>query len=253
MNARRRSFNAITTLFLNVVLLLWVALAVVLWFATDDRPSLRIIAMIAMILFWLLGTQAFASVLLGPLERRYPRPTIEELRSRGVEQVVVLSGGGEVGRDGKVLVPGPPVDSFTDWSRARFLAGADLATRLGPGCRLIFTGAAGAVLGAAAKELFPERTSVGESTSKETAHHPRAIAGELGDRPFAVVTSAFHMPRSMRVFRRNGLSPVAYPAGYLVSRRNRLTGLIPSSKGLELNQLAIAEYAANLFDAVIRP
>lgn len=253
MNRRRRSFDTITTLFLDVVLLLWVTLAVVLWFATDDRPSLRLVAIIAMILFWLLGTRAFASVLLGRLERRYPRPTIEEVRSQGVEQVVVLSGGGEVGRDGKVLAPGPPVDSFTNWSRARFLAGADLATRLGPDCRLIFTGAAGTVLGAAAEELFPERTSVGESASKETAHHPRAIAEEVGDRPFAVVTSAFHMPRSMRVFRRNGLSPVAYPAGYLVSRRNRLIGLIPSSKGLELTQLALTEYAANLLDAVIRP
>lgn len=167
MNRRRRSFDTITTLFLNVVLLLWVTLAVVLWFATDDRPSLRLVAIIAMILF--------------------------------------------------------------------------------------FTGAAGTVLGAAAEELFPERTSVGESASKETAHHPRAIAEEVGDRPFAVVTSAFHMPWSMRVFRRNGLSPVAYPAGYLVSRRNRLIGLIPSSKGLELTQLALTEYAANLFDAVIRP
>ena len=39
----------------------------------------------------------------------------------------------------------------------------------------------------------------------------------------------------------------------LSPRRNRLTGLIPSSKGLELTQLALTEYAANLFDAVIRP
>ncbi|MPZ71444.1 MAG: hypothetical protein GEU71_18260 [Actinobacteria bacterium] len=136
---------------------------------------------------------------------------------------------------------------------ARFLGGQELAARLGPRCRIIFTGAAGGLLGDASRVLFPARTSLGEFDSKETAHHPRAISEELGGRPFVLVTSAFHMPRSMRVFRRGGLEPIAYPCGYLVSARHKVTGLIPSSRGLELSQIALAEYAANAFDALVRP
>lgn len=253
MNRRRRSFDAITTLFLNVVLLSWVVLAIAVVFGTDDSLRLRAVGVAVLLALWLLGSPVFAGLLLKPLERRYPRPDIEELRARGVEQVVVLSGGGEVDPTGRQLQAGSPVDSLTGWSMARFLAGEDLAARLGPGCRVIFTGAAGGLLGDASHHLFPSREALGEFDSKETAHHPRAISAELGGRPFVLVTSAFHMPRSMRVFRRGGLKPIAYPCGYLVSARHKVTGLIPSSRGLELSQLAIAEYAANAFDALVRP
>ncbi len=253
MNRRRRSFDAITTLFLNVILLSWVVIAVVIVLATGNHAALRVAGIAVLVALWLLGSQSFADLLLRPLERRYPRPSIEELRDRGIEQVVVLSGGAEVDRRGRRLRSGPPVDSLTGWSMARFLAGQDLAARLDPGCRIIFTGAAGAALADASRDLFPERASLGEFDSKETAHHPRAIAEELGGRPFVLVTSAFHLPRSMRVFRRGGLDPIAYPCGYLNSASHKVTGLIPSTRGLELSQLAIAEYAANVFDAIVRP
>ncbi len=211
----------------------------------------RKVALVVLGILWVISTQAFGAILMAPLERRYRRPTAEELKASGVTRVVILSGGGEMGPDGTVSEPA--VDAMSEWSRARFLAGIDLTRRIGPDCRVVFTGAIGRGFQQARELLWPELDSSAEWTSKETAYHPRAIGDQVGDRPFALVTSAFHMPRSMRVFRRGGLTPIAYPAGYLGRIRGRIGAFVPSAEGAILSQTAINEYAANLFDVIVRP
>lgn len=250
---RKSLVDAIRALFPNLVFLLWFGTALTLWAATDVDDDARAWVVVALVAWWVLGTRVAGEALLRPLERRYRQPPPDELTSRGVASVLVLSGGGRVDKSGEVLVTGPAVESLSDWSRARFLAGADLARRMGPGARLVFTGSIGTGFARSARDLFPEIEVASEARSKETARHAREIRGELGEGSFALVTSAFHMIRALRVFRRNGLDPVPYPCGELATGRYNLGDLIPTSEGIHLSQIAIGEYVANLYDMVIKP
>ena len=51
---------------------------------------------------------------------------------------------------------------------------------------------------------------------KDTNEESRALANVLKGKTFALVTSASHMPRSMRLFEAQGLSPIPAPTEHLV-------------------------------------
>ena len=52
-----------------------------------------------------------------------------------------------------------------------------------------------------------------ESASKDTGEQARLIKPIVGTAPFVLVTSAIHMPRSMALFEKLGMSPIPGPAG----------------------------------------
>jgi uncharacterized SAM-binding protein YcdF (DUF218 family) len=73
----------------------------------------------------------------------------------------------------------------------------------------------------------------------ESAVHLRE---RLSGRRFYLVTSAGHMPRALRVFRRQGLLPVPAPTDYLASATLRDSSLVPSGTHLAISDLAVHEY-----------
>jgi uncharacterized SAM-binding protein YcdF (DUF218 family) len=64
-----------------------------------------------------------------------------------------------------------------------------------------------------------------------------------------LVTSASHMPRSVSIFKRAGLSPVPAPANHLVKKPEvkPLLWWFPSSKNIEKSESAIHEYVGMLW------
>ena len=54
-----------------------------------------------------------------------------------------------------------------------------------------------------------------ETRSVDTASEARAILPVVGRKPFILVTSAFHMPRAMGLFRHLGMEPIPAPCNYL--------------------------------------
>lgn len=77
----------------------------------------------------------------------------------------------------------------------------------------------------------------------ENAVESAKIVRERGWRRVILVTSAFHMPRSMLCFRKAGVEAVAFPVDYY---RHRVfagpEALAPSIGGLRLSTIAIKEY-----------
>ena len=55
-----------------------------------------------------------------------------------------------------------------------------------------------------------------ESDSRDTADQAEIIAKMIGRERFILVTSAFHMPRSMALFRKRGLQPIPAPTDFPV-------------------------------------
>ena len=178
----------------------------------------------ALLAFLILGAATWTSLganLLNPLEERFPRPA---LAPAGVDGIVVLGGGLE----GQINLArgGFDMNSAGD----RFVETAVLARRY-PEAKVLVSGGAGALLLAGEPEAdtaerlltalgIQSRRLILENRSRNTeenARFSRELAQPKPGETWLLVTSAFHMPRSMELFRKQGFEVVAWPADYRTS------------------------------------
>jgi len=199
----------------------------------------------------LLFSSSFVSWwLVRPLEAAYP--AVPELRSgqplpaslAGCRFVVVLGGG-----NGNS--PGVPATSLLSSSAiARITEGVRLLRAL-PDAKLLVSGPAGrrhdshaVVLARAAESLGIDQGRIvlidQARDTEDEAHAVRKIAGEAG---VVLVTSAWHMPRAMALFRHAGLNPVAAPCDYRSHSDDELSWVhfLWDSGALERSTCAIRE------------
>ncbi len=231
----------------NLLLWSWLAALLSLWLATRRCARARCWGTALLVGLWLLASRPVTELFVLPLEACYDRPPVEGLAARDLRQVVVLTGGGYPADDELLS------SAFPSASSQRFLAGLELCVRLGPDCRMIFSGSAGRgrreitsadTMRQLALLLEPRRQAVAEALSGSTAEHPQNVRGLLLDDRFALVTSAYHMPRAMRSFRRAGLEPVAYPVEPLAHGAYGWTSWLPSVDNLRTLQIVWREYLA---------
>jgi len=240
-------FSILTSVISNLFLGLWLLAAVFIWWATKANRKARRRGVILLLLFWFLGTRPIADAVLWPLESRYKVPDVANLQKKGVKQVVVLTGGG-YSIQGEMLS-----STFPHASMYRFLGGLELCSRLGEDCLIIFSGSAGRQRGDLTVALTmknlsylisPERRVLAEARSESTAEHPANVRPLLNKGSFVLVTSALHMPRSMRSFNKAGLNPIPYPVDFLFSGHYGWMDWIPSFGSLWNIGVALREYQA---------
>ncbi len=61
----------------------------------------------------------------------------------------------------------------------------------------------------------------------------------LAGRPFFLVTSAGHLPRTMAAFAKLGMTPIPAPTDYRLSRNVRRASILPSPMHLYGSDLAV--------------
>ncbi len=158
------------------------------------------------------------AILRRPLEDRFPLPGPELPPLAGV---IVL--GGETDPELSAARRLPILAPLA----GRLTTGAALARRF-PQTRLIFTGGSaslrdvGDTEAAAVRQLWlalgvPPQQMLFEARSRDTwenALFTRALIRPKPGETFLLVTSAYHMPRSIGIFRKAGFRLVAYPADY---------------------------------------
>jgi uncharacterized SAM-binding protein YcdF (DUF218 family) len=233
-------------------ILLWLILIGMFFFlwATKKNRLLRLYGLFFVLFIWLLGTRPAAEIMLRPLEKQYEAPSIESLKEKGISEVVVLTGGGFPVR-GELLSA-----TFPHGSIYRFLGGLELCAQLGTDCHLIFSGSAGRsqrdlaiaeIMKNLVLTLEPKRRVSAESLSGSTGEHPLNVKKLLGDEGFILVTSAYHMPRAMKSFRKAGLKPVAYPVDSMIQGNYSWNDWLPSAESLWKVQVGFREYIALVF------
>lgn len=160
-----------------------------------------------------------SALIMLPLEDRFPRPPANEPSPDGI---IVLGGG----LDPDLTVTRGLIE-MSSAAGIRLVAGVELAKRY-PEAKLIFTGGVGVPgepdLSEAkpAHELWtalgvPEAQMEFESKSRNTwenAVFTRDIVHPKPGEKFFLVTSAWHMPRSMGIFRQIGFDVTAFPVDY---------------------------------------
>ena len=90
-----------------------------------------------------------------------------------------------------------------------------------------------------------------EDQSRNTRENARQIAERVGDEPFFLVTSGYHMKRAIMEFEKLGTNPIAAPTDFRAKKNSYvISDYIPNSENLRKSDLAIHEYFGILYYAL---
>jgi uncharacterized SAM-binding protein YcdF (DUF218 family) len=182
------------------------------------RRGARLAAIGCLLALLLIGAAPLGALLIGPLENRFPSPHADLPAPYGF---VVL--GGAIDDD---LSRARGQTTF-DEGAERLTEAAILARRY-PAARIVYSGGSSSMLGRPSSEAEQARSllvAMGvdaqsitlETRSRNTDENARftaAIVHPQPDQRWLIVTSAYHMPRAMGLFRKAGFNAVADPVDY---------------------------------------
>lgn len=198
----------------------------------------------AAVIVYLGAIGPVADALLAPLEGRYP--PLGEMRLLPPIGYIVVLGSSYAPRDGIPITAALEGDGL-----ARIAEGVRLM-RLLPGAHLVVSGGAPqgrtpSVIGYAkfAVDLgVNEGSMIKLDEPLNTAEEASSVAALVGPSPFILVTSAYHMPRAVRLMQLAGAHPIPAPTGQLAPPRVALEAgaWIPRWTSLRKTERAIHEY-----------
>ena len=213
-----------------------------------ERMAAGVLFAVAFLLY-AASTPALSETLVRSLEERY-EPTVEMAQG---DVLVVLGGGATLD------TPNVQGEGHLAGHAANRLLTAYQLYRVEPR-PIIFSGgqvfAGTGCEAAVAKHILqslgvPENDILVEDQSRNTTENALFVQKLLQDKGFrqpVLVTSAFHMDRSVKQFAKIGVSTHPYPAGYMVNQQSIFEPrkLVPSADSLADTSLALKEYIALL-------
>lgn len=229
----------------NVIL----ALLVLGWILLFKRPAAgkKLIGMGLLIIF-LAGSGFLPGIMMRSLENRIPAGTIPSK----INGVIVLAGMVNMESSRKGLI------ELTEQSD-RIIEGIIMVQRY-PGAEVIITGGSGYLKqGENLKEAdylkklaislgVDEERILIERNSRNTHEHAVALAKMLPDKKgqWVLITSAFHMPRSLGCFKKEGLNVIPYPVDYKTtvdtSNKFSFVSFLPTMGNLSSFNIALHEW-----------
>lgn len=207
----------------------------------------RRLMVVSLLLLAVCAFSPLGNFLLYPLESRFPKWD----GSRGEPDGIVVLGGSldaDLSAEHGLAVIGGASD--------RIIGAATLARRY-PGTRIVFSGGSPHLisndareadyatalfqgLGIAKSRLIMERQS---RNTRENAEFSRQAAMPKPGERWLLVTSAYHMPRSVGVFRKAGFPVEAYPVDWQVgTRKDLLRYYVTAHHGLRLVDTGVREW-----------
>jgi uncharacterized SAM-binding protein YcdF (DUF218 family) len=222
-----------------------------LWIVRPTRRIGLIFVLTGSLVLLVMSLPLTADLMVRSLEHKAgPYADSEQLSRNGIKFIVVLGGdlrGGELS----------PADRVAYSSLVRVMEGIRLWKGV-PDSKLVLSGgtysqrkiSTGLGMALLARELgVPEKAIVLEGRSWDTGDEARLLKPILGTNRFALVTSAYHMRRSVLNFKRMGLDPVPAPADFITKGGLHLGvgTLLPTPIALDLSQRAIHEYLGTLW------
>ena len=202
----------------------------------------------SLLLLALCGFSPLGNWLLYPLEQRFPPWD----STRGAPDGIVVLGGG-IESD---VSAAHGVAAFNS-SAARIIAAAALAHRY-PNARIVYSGgnanlvsddgakeadyalAVFESLGISRDRVISERTS---RNTFENAEFSKSVAAPKNGERWLLLTSAYHMPRSIGIFRKIGFDVEPYPADWRVGGNADLRKFsVRSIETLGRTELALREW-----------
>lgn len=233
--------------FMPINLLIELGVLGILLLATRFASLGRKLLVVTVVLIALCGFSPFGNILIYPLEQRFPAWDA----SRGAPDGIIVLGG-PIDPDLSQARNTPVVRNAAD----RLFATAALARRY-PNARVVFTGGSANLVAVEAKEGdyaatileelgIPKERLIIERQSRNTQENATFTKAMVNPKPgerWLLVTSAYHMPRSMGLFRKAGFPVEAYPVDWRVGGSGDLFAFNKlSTDGLARTETAAREW-----------
>ncbi len=224
------------------------------------------LACTAAVLLYLFSIEPVSDLLLKPLEDRYPPLHYQEGEGTSgglslIDAVVVL-GGGTVARS-----PEKGSDDLREESLKRLLYGIRIYREMGKvqstppllilsGGRVFDGGqeAEATIMGRYAGVWGVDPGSIRvDPDSRTTWENARYVASRFHPRKVLLVTSAYHMPRAVWCFSRQGIEVIPAPTDYKVNRGipYDLESFLPTLHGFQHVRKALHEYLGSFLYGVV--
>ncbi len=226
-----------------VLLLLLAGLGLTIW---QKRRTAVLALSLAGIVQFMVGFTSLGYVLIQPLENRFAPPQTPPDNVRAI----VLLGGATMARPSTArqvteLTPAGDRLAATLWLAQRY-----------PQARIVLSGGGGFLMAETESEAetmrrffvsfgVDENRLVLEGESMNTAENASFTREALsaGDGEILLVTSAFHMPRSVGIFRKEGIDVVPWPTDYRSAGNQGFEiDLANPNQNLETATVAIREW-----------
>ena len=202
---------------------------------------------IAIVLIYLLSITIVSDRLLKPLENYYVQPAISALRN--ADAVVVL-GGGSIGGvndfDGEGQVAADPANRLL--MGIRLHRALNLPILLSGGQVFSYTGTEADIEYRLLKSAgIDEKFLLKENQSRNTVENARftkQICEKMRFDKVTLVTSGYHLPRSVLIFEREGVNVIPYPTDYKTNKELAIDAFAftPSAGAVRTSAIAIKEY-----------
>mgnify|MGYP003487518409 FL=1 len=216
------------------------------------RTWVRRCSFLTVLLLFLTATPILSSMYIALLEAQYP--PFQATSTSKFDAVVVLAGG--VFQKGSLR----PTDEVSDASRQRTGCGAGLwQQNLAP--KLLLTGGDATVFRTGLMESHemkrwalrlgvPESAILIEEQSRTTYENAVQTKAILGSGRIILVTAAYHLPRAVRLFEKQGFVVTPFPCGYESQHTPQqaweqatLFDFLPTAKALLITTQAVDEVA----------
>ncbi len=212
-----------------------------LWFSKKQKPG-KIIVTLGIVLLVLSSFQITSNAILRPIEYKYPA---FDSNSPTKADFVVVLGGGHISNDKM-----PLLSQIGRYSLVRLIEGIRIQREIKGSKLLLSAGRVfdpvsnAALMAEIAKAIGVRKEDIIiEAASKDTKDQARIIKSIVGDKVFVLVTSASHMPRSMALFKKMGMTPIPASTGHLVVKSRTLcpSSFFPQSGNIRKTERAVYE------------
>jgi len=213
----------------------------------------KIFPLLSLLILYLLSIQPVSDMLLKPLEDAYP-PLSSEFKKDWPQAIVILGGG---------IIQGSPEagqDTLTSDAIKRVVYAFSLRDIFN--VPIIFSGGKTFEYGQEPEAItagrllvslgLPNKRLILETFSRNTWENARETM-ILGFEKIVLVTSAYHVKRSVYCFNRQGVSVIAAPTDYKCDRGRKYNffSFMPTISSLYNSYLALHEYIGLLIYRVI--
>lgn len=224
--------------------LLWILAGIILLIISRAKRMRNTCFFIGFFIITLFSLNPISVTLLDELQSQYA-PLMYP--PKNITEIVVLGGGVSGGKDY------PPNLTLNAASLSRLVEGIRLlkeAEKNNPEAQLILSGGrvfrspaiAGKMRNTAVMLGVNRDNIVLEDGSQDTHQEALFIRKLIGENKFILVTSAYHMPRAMALFKGLNMHPIAAPTQYLGYHYNFVTWCIPNANSLIVSDTALHEY-----------
>lgn len=224
----------------------------------NKRKTGKILIAVGLSLYYLFSTTVVSDFLLSPLEKKYSHLRVEDINK--ADKIVLLLGGREadVLRGSEVLRLYNQQLTINNQQFKIIISGTNPllpSSQEALGVKRFFV-----------SRGLAEENIIIEGQSRNTWENIRNVKEIVGERPFFLVTSAYHMERAMKEFEKVGARPIPAPTDFKHTKSARsaeasrnanaptrielgynILDFFPDAEKLRNTNLAFHEYFGILF------